>query len=132
MSWPQEHDPDEILALRKEFLTPNHGLYYKQPIAVVEGRMQYLFDSEGKQYLDAIAGIVTVSVGHCHPDVIDKTKKQIDRLQHITNIIFKRVKIVLTKPLGQPCTNQFFLTFMQINSAVLVHQVADLLEFPFS
>ena len=51
--------PEEILALRTEYLMPNHLLYYKKPIAIVEGKMQYLYDSDGKQYLDAIAGIVT-------------------------------------------------------------------------
>ncbi|HRR30253.1 MAG TPA: aspartate aminotransferase family protein, partial [Candidatus Sumerlaeia bacterium] len=64
---------EEILALRKEYLMPNHAMYYKKPIAIVEGKMQFLYDSTGKEYLDAIGGIVTVSVGHCHPYVIEKT-----------------------------------------------------------
>jgi 4-aminobutyrate aminotransferase-like enzyme len=96
---------EEILALRKEYLMPNHVLYYKNPVAIVEGRMQYLFDSTGKQYLDAIAGIVTVSVGHCHPDVINKTIEQTKRLQHITSIylnpnIVKFAKLLASK---MPC-----------------------------
>lgn len=77
---------EEILALRQEYLMPNHLLYYKNPVAIVQGDMQYLYDSEGKQYLDAIAGIVTVSVGHCNPRVLEKTIEQMRVLQHITNI----------------------------------------------
>jgi alanine-glyoxylate transaminase/(R)-3-amino-2-methylpropionate-pyruvate transaminase len=48
--------------------------------------MQYLFDETGKRYLDFFAGIVTVSVGHCHPYVTEKAKKQMDRIQHTTTI----------------------------------------------
>lgn len=105
---------DEILALRKEYLTPNHVLYYKNPIAIVEGKMQYLYDSEGRQYLDAIAGIVTVSVGHCHPDVIKKTKEQTDRLQHITNIYLNPNIVKFAKALAgkmpDPELKQTFFT----------------------
>ena len=48
--------------------------------------MQYLFDHTGRRYLDAIGGIVTISVGHCHPHVVQKVKEQTERLQHITSI----------------------------------------------
>ena len=58
---------DEVLAMRREYLTPGLITYYREPLLVVEGHMQYLWDETGKQYLDAFAGIVTVSVGHCHP-----------------------------------------------------------------
>ncbi|XP_072272682.1 alanine--glyoxylate aminotransferase 2, mitochondrial isoform X2 [Pyxicephalus adspersus] len=48
--------------------------------------MQWLFDHTGKRYLDLFAGIVTVSVGHCHPKVTEAAKKQMERLWHTTNI----------------------------------------------
>ncbi|XP_026746051.1 alanine--glyoxylate aminotransferase 2, mitochondrial-like [Trichoplusia ni] len=40
---------------------------YKRPLLLHQGHMQYLFDHEGRRYLDLFGGIVTVSVGHCHP-----------------------------------------------------------------
>lgn len=55
-------------------------------VSTVEGKMQYLFDDKGKRYLDMFAGIVTVSVGHCHPYITEIAKQQMDTLQHITNI----------------------------------------------
>jgi len=76
----------EVLAIRKQYLSPGLITYYQEPLLVVEGKMQYLWDETGKQYLDAFAGIVTVSVGHCHPYVIDKVKAQVGRLQHATTI----------------------------------------------
>lgn len=76
----------EVLAMRREFLTPALLTYYKEPIMVVEGTMQWLFDETGRRYLDGFAGIVTVSVGHSHPAVIEAAKEQLDRLQHTTTI----------------------------------------------
>jgi alanine-glyoxylate transaminase / (R)-3-amino-2-methylpropionate-pyruvate transaminase len=77
---------DEVLRLRKQFLNPGIFLYYKNPIMLVEGRMQYVWDEHGKRYLDALGGIVTVSVGHCHPHVIDVARRQNETLQHSTTI----------------------------------------------
>lgn len=57
-----------------------------QQINIVEGKMQYLFDENGRRYLDAFAGIVTVSCGHCHPDILASINEQNKLLQHATTI----------------------------------------------
>lgn len=89
-----EHTPKEyrgpsaeqVLQMRRRHLTPSLLTYYKKPIMIVEGHMQYLYDEMGKRYLDGFAGIVTVSVGHCHPDVVEAAKHQLETLQHTTTI----------------------------------------------
>ena len=91
---PSSHTPapytgpsrDEVLAMRRQYLTPGLITYYREPLLLVEGHMQYLWDETGKQYLDAFAGIVTVSVGHCHPHIVEKVREQVGRLQHTTTI----------------------------------------------
>ncbi len=91
---PFEHQPqpysgpsaEAVLATRKQFLNPGIFLYYKKPLMMVEGKMQYVWDETGKRYLDALGGIVTVSVGHCHPAVVEATRKQNELLQHSTTI----------------------------------------------
>src|SRR5437870_10718685 len=77
---------EEVLALRRQYLTPGLITYYREPLMVVEGHMQYLWDETGKQYLDGFAGIVSVSVGHCHPKVVEKVREQVGTLQHTTTI----------------------------------------------
>src|SRR5712671_167843 len=77
---------DEVLALRKQFMNPGIFLYYKKPLMVVEGSMQYVWDDSGKRYLDGLGGIVTISVGHCHPHVIAAGNKQSELYQHSTTI----------------------------------------------
>ena len=78
----------EVAALRKRYLSPALLTYYKEPIMIVEGSMQYVYDEKGRRYLDGFGGIVTVSVGHSHPYVLQKAREQLDLLQHTTTIYY--------------------------------------------
>ncbi|KAK1285825.1 hypothetical protein QJS10_CPB20g00165 [Acorus calamus] len=75
---------DEILRKRREFLSPSMFYFYRKPLNIVDGKMQYLFDEDGRRYLDAFGGIATVSCGHCHPEVVEAVVKQSNRIQHST------------------------------------------------
>src|ERR1700722_10455842 len=77
---------DEVMALRKQFVNPAIFTLYKKPMMIVEGRGQYVFDEKGRRYLDGFAGIVTISVGHCHPEVVAAANLQNQTLQHTTTI----------------------------------------------
>jgi alanine-glyoxylate transaminase/(R)-3-amino-2-methylpropionate-pyruvate transaminase len=77
---------DEVLALRKQFVNPGIFLMYKKPIMLVEGKGQFVWDETGKRYLDGLGGIVTISVGHCHPHVVEAVRRQNETLQHSTTI----------------------------------------------
>ncbi|XP_072975809.1 alanine--glyoxylate aminotransferase 2 homolog 3, mitochondrial-like [Typha angustifolia] len=74
----------EILKKRAEFLSPSMFCFYKKPLNIVEGKMQYLFDEDGRRYLDAFAGIATICCGHCHPKVVKAITSQTKCLQHST------------------------------------------------
>src|SRR5947199_962403 len=77
---------EEVLRSRRQFLNPGLFLYYKRPLMIVEGKAQYVFDEHGRRYLDGLGGIVTISVGHCHPDVVAAAQRQNELLQHATTI----------------------------------------------
>src|SRR6185436_16333445 len=77
---------EDVLRRRRLVLNPGIFLYYKKPLMLVEGKMQYVYDEKGRRYLVALGGIVTVSVGHCHPHVLEATQKQNELLQHSTTI----------------------------------------------
>ncbi|CAB4032191.1 alanine--glyoxylate aminotransferase 2, mitochondrial-like, partial [Paramuricea clavata] len=79
--------PEETLKTRKEKLSPTYYLYHPaSPPVIHEGKMQWLWDSNNKRYLDLFGGIVTVGVGHCHPKVNAAVKAQMDKLWHTTQI----------------------------------------------
>ncbi|KAL0419162.1 UNVERIFIED_CONTAM: Alanine--glyoxylate aminotransferase 23, mitochondrial [Sesamum radiatum] len=75
---------EEILSKRLQFLSPAVFHFFKNPLSLVDGKMQYLFDEKGRRYLDAFGGIATVCCGHCHPHVVDAIVNQTKRLQHST------------------------------------------------
>src|SRR5687768_4165879 len=77
---------DDVLAARRRYASPALFTLYRDPLMIVEGRMQYLFDETGRRYLDLFAGIVTVSCGHCHPKVTARLREQLETLQHTTTI----------------------------------------------
>ncbi len=86
---PYEGPPKhEVVALRQQFLSPGLVTYYREPLMIVEGHMQYVWDETGKQYLDAFAGVATISAGHCHPDIVAKVREQAGQLQHTTTLYF--------------------------------------------
>jgi alanine-glyoxylate transaminase / (R)-3-amino-2-methylpropionate-pyruvate transaminase len=76
----------EVHAMRKAAVNPALFHYYKEPLMIVEGKAQYLYDETGRRYLDGFAGIVTVSVGHCHPKVVAAANAQNQLLQHTSTI----------------------------------------------
>jgi len=66
----------------KEFLFPAVAMYYKEPIELVKGEGEYVWDADGNRYLDAFGGVLTVSVGHANPDVNAAIIEQTKTLQH--------------------------------------------------
>jgi len=73
---------DEIIAKHKQFLWPSVANYYQRPLVADHAQMQYLWDLEGRKYLDFFGGILTVSVGHCNPKITSKINAQVNRMQH--------------------------------------------------
>ncbi|MCF6158294.1 MAG: aspartate aminotransferase family protein [wastewater metagenome] len=78
--------PDAILQKKQEYLIPCVYHFYKKPMQIVRGEMQYLYDHKGKQYLDFYGGVSVMNAGHCNPEIIEKVCEQIRTLQHTTTI----------------------------------------------
>jgi len=92
---------DEVLALRRRYVSPGVFTYYQEPIQIVEGHMQYLWDDTGRRYLDGIGGIVTVSVGHCHPKIVAAVREQVGKLMHTTTVFLHPTMPQLAEKLAE-------------------------------
>ncbi len=77
---------EQVLKDRQRFCNPAIFTYYQEPIMIVEGHLQYLFDETGRRYLDMLSGVATVSCGHCHPLVTSRVSRQLQQLQHASTI----------------------------------------------
>lgn len=87
----------EILLAQKEYLFPAVFHYYKEPLVVSHAKDQYVWDADGKQYLDFFAGILTVSVGHSNPFVNERLHKQLDKLIHVSTVYANEPQVELAK-----------------------------------
>jgi len=75
--------------------------YSRQPIVLVKGRGTKVYDSDGREYLDFVAGVATNNLGHCHPRVVVALQKQAQRLMHVSNHYYNEPQINLAKLLAK-------------------------------
>src|SRR4051812_3345755 len=76
----------ETVRKHKEFLFPAATMYYREPIALVKGDGNYVWDDQGKRYLDAFGGVLTVSVGHANPKVVNAIVDQVKKINHTSTL----------------------------------------------
>ncbi len=93
--------PEAILEKKKKYIMPCLAHFYKEPREFVKGRMQYLYDSEGRKYLDCYAGVSVMNCGHCNPEITEKVAEQVKTLQHVCNIYLTEHMLNLAEKLAQ-------------------------------
>ena len=84
--------------------------YKRWPIEIVSGSGCNVTDSEGRTYLDLVAGIAVASVGHSHPHVVDAIARQASQLVHVSNLYGTRPQAELAERLAElvPGSLSFF------------------------
>jgi 4-aminobutyrate aminotransferase len=92
---------DEILQSHREHLFQCVVPYYKDPIVLEEGEGVWVRDVEGVEYLDFFAGILTTSIGHCHPRIVDAVRDQVGRLGHTSTLYVTRAQAEAAQKLGE-------------------------------
>jgi acetylornithine/N-succinyldiaminopimelate aminotransferase len=80
---------DELAALDAEHVMQTYG---RLPVAFVRGEGTVLYDSEGKRYLDFLAGLAVTGLGHAHPEVADAIAEQARTLVHVSNLYYNDVQ----------------------------------------
>lgn len=93
--------PEEVLRKKREYLIPCVYHFYNQPMQLVRGEMQYLYDHTGKKYLDCFAGVSVVNCGHCNPEITKIICQQVTTLQHTCTIYLTQNIVDLAERLAQ-------------------------------
>ncbi|HEY2436234.1 MAG TPA: acetylornithine/succinylornithine family transaminase [Solirubrobacteraceae bacterium] len=98
----------ELQELERRYAIPT---YARNPVEFVRGSGCRLWDSDGNEYLDFLAGISVLNVGHCHPRVVEAVREQAGRLTHATNLYYTRPALELSARLAESSLNgKVFLT----------------------
>jgi 4-aminobutyrate aminotransferase len=90
----------EILLAQKEFIFPAVFNYFKEPLVISHAKDQFVYDADGKEYLDFFGGIVTVSVGHCNQQINKKVHEQVDKLEHVSTVFPTEPQAELAKKIA--------------------------------
>ncbi|MEP9410790.1 MAG: aspartate aminotransferase family protein [Candidatus Brocadia sp.] len=93
--------PNAILQKKQEYFIPCVYHFYKKPMQIVRGEMQYLYDHTGKQYLDFYGGVSVMNAGHCNPEIVEKICEQVRTLQHTTAIYLTQPMVDLAEKLSE-------------------------------
>jgi 4-aminobutyrate aminotransferase-like enzyme len=76
----QKTTVSEAVRKHKEFLFPAVATYYQEPVALVRGEGEYVWDDAGNRYLDCFGGVLTVSVGHANPKINAAIIEQVNKI----------------------------------------------------
>lgn len=104
-----------ILADHEAYLIAPVRPYYRDPLVLVEGRGVEVTDAEGVSYLDLFGGILTTSIGHCHPAVVERVQAQVARLGHISPLYLSEVQTEVARKLADLAPGSLGRTFF-VNS----------------
>ncbi len=86
-------DSKTVRSKHSEFLFPCVANYYEEPLVLTQGDACCVRDADGREYLDFFGGILTLGVGHSHPDVAARVREQVARLTH-TSTLYQTEEIV--------------------------------------
>jgi predicted acetylornithine/succinylornithine family transaminase len=88
----------ELQALERDYAI---GTYARNPVVFVRGSGCRLWDADGNEYLDFLAGISVLNVGHCHPAIVEAVQDQIQQLTHATNLYYTEPAMRLSARLSE-------------------------------
>jgi predicted acetylornithine/succinylornithine family transaminase len=88
----------DLQALEQRYLMRTYG---RAPVEFVRGAGTSLWDSDGNEYLDFLAGISVCSVGHCNPEVVEAVSEQAGRLMHTSNLFYTEPMVRLAERLAE-------------------------------
>lgn len=88
----------EVMAKDAKYVFQTYG---RQPIVLSKGSGARVWDVEGKEYIDCVAGIAVNNVGHCHPTVVKAIQEQAAKLIHTSNLYYTEIQPELAEKLAQ-------------------------------
>src|SRR5207247_6291848 len=101
-------DTNEIIERERQFLLQN---YHRYPLVLQRGKGVFLYDLEGKRYLDFVAGLGVNALGHAHPRIVKVTREQAARVIHLSNLYYNEYQGRLAEKLcGQSGLQRAFFS----------------------
>ena len=101
----------EIFKGQQEYLFPCVGHLYQEPIVLVRGEGMKVWDADGKEYLDFFSGILSTSIGHCHPRLVAAVSEQAKSLGHTSTLYVTQPQVEAAQRLAEIAPGDLKRTF---------------------
>ena len=118
-------DSSAINRKHHEYLFPCVTNYYSTPLPIKKGEGLYVYDWDDNRYLDFFGGILTVSIGHCQPEIVKEVEDQIYTLQHTSTLYPTYPMVMLAEKLAQITPGKLNKSFFT-NSGTEANEMAIL------
>src|SRR5215470_5927270 len=89
---------EQIIDLERRYLLQTYNRY---PVAFERGKGVFLYDFEGKKYLDFVSGLGVNALGHAHPRIVKTIREQAAKVIHLSNLYYNEYQGQLAERLGQ-------------------------------
>ena len=122
----QKSTVSEAVRKHKEFLFPAVATYYQEPVALVRGEGEYVWDDAGNKYLDAFGGVLTVSVGHANPKINAAVIEQTNKIQHTSALYANENQSNLAEKLAEITPGKLKKSFFTSSSGTEADDTAIL------
>ena len=120
---------DQVLDDHRTYLFPAESRLYEQPLVLVRGQGVWLDDARGDRYLDYFSGILTNSLGHGHPEVVQRVMEQLHTLGHTSTLYLTENEVVMARRLSRIAPGRLNRTFFTnsgteaIETAIMLAQI---------
>jgi 4-aminobutyrate aminotransferase len=101
----------EAVRKHQQYLFPAVSMYYKEPIALTRGEGPWVWDDQGNKYLDAFGGVLTVSIGHANPKVVEAIVNQVKQINHTSTLYANKAQGDLAEKLASIAPGNLKKTF---------------------
>ena len=101
----------EVFAEQRKYIFDCVKPLYEEPVAIAEGSGCWVRDFDGREYLDAFAGILTTSLGHCHPEVVAAVQEQAARVGHLSTLYVNEPQVEAGRALAGIAPGDLSRTF---------------------
>jgi len=115
-----------VLAGHRDHLYPCETRLYQEPFVLVRGNGCRVEAEDGTEYLDLFSGILTTSVGHCHPEVVARVQRQVETLGHTSTLYLTENEVEMARALASIAPGRLDRTFFT-NSGTEAIETAVLL-----
>jgi alanine-glyoxylate transaminase / (R)-3-amino-2-methylpropionate-pyruvate transaminase len=102
---------EELVAAHREYMLQSLTTLYQEPLVLEEGSGSRVWDADGREYLDAFGGILTTSLGHCHPRLVEAVREQLGKLGHVSTLYLSEPMLEAARRLAELAPGALKRTF---------------------